>query len=997
MVRVDGTFASFVRKATPESKPFFYTKWSLNGQTKINDMISCMETEISAFDIFKTRSAFMLIGVGKGPMIATYTTDAPSSQNVTKIATKVASKVSTAVFSFAKTFIWGTEQEEKKEPVDPITQVSIKHDLSDPKREIYSIDADITKRYAVTSDHLGRIMILDIQSMTLIHIIKGHREAQCQWIYDGDRVWLVVYAPLRGILETYAFEGTITRKHAAHVGLEKLMLITPPFIGWNSQQYPPRPELYMLSLDGTLEKIVLTDPTSENTSPTTPTSPIGEKPTSSTDEVLLERYDTVIKSDTINKKDILDMLTTFKSYSYVIRALDTLLSAPHIPIGLHIEMTQKALSVLFNNKDDTVAWQSYKTFTENRLILLQVYQTISDHQHFMQQSPQDSDFEFIHEPSEQGWNTDYSTNHHFDHGSHPFKRLPMLSAPQFLQCFHLSSQSDSITLDKSIGSSKYALANMLYLPVITSHDAESIHQMFQILREISVVPHDLQTLFMVYMLQCIDAERLIRVPPKLVIQLIKFLFQDRSSLLVFVSACKRTTHLTNAYMILSLLSTHFDEWIRSIPSGRASVDITLGKLENMLYLCSHINLNTQVSVSNVEKDTRILGLVAEQQTIDDGHGHGKHTNLSQDAKIEQILKQFPTFSGDRYPIRIAVYCALNCYKMKNYSASFKYIQTMPSNVQYECALMIWSKFCSEYVAPFIEYGIKNKRSLKQETTTELYKYQRQLLDIMYTHDSLQIEEKEIPKQEWPPQDKILEELEQLSNKYQVSKDMVQQMIGFITFMQVVITSDEPFDLVSLFSVQECLTVILHFAGTNAHKILARLSQSTKHTGQNRLEFIRQLLGHDMVLEAQQLTDANGGFYTMTRDELYVEYVTILYSNNRDEEGAQQLLKIRDTKAKGKAAAALLNIARPRFAFILQKLSKSKQHANWLAEMPPQLFQYFTQNVTVTSKDSDLTTSIFKARALLENIVNLYKIAQEENEDYQMAKQLLVFVRELANK
>ncbi|KAL0485236.1 RabGAP, partial [Acrasis kona] len=117
VTRIEGrSFSSFIRKHVPEnevpSKPFNYVKWSLNGQDQINDVVTCAENEVSAFDIFKTKSPFVMLGAGKDPIFACYNSDNHNAHhqpsNAAEIATRVATKVSSAVFGFAKNFLWGS-------------------------------------------------------------------------------------------------------------------------------------------------------------------------------------------------------------------------------------------------------------------------------------------------------------------------------------------------------------------------------------------------------------------------------------------------------------------------------------------------------------------------------------------------------------------------------------------------------------------------------------------------------------------------------------------------------------------------------------------------------------------------------------------------------------------------------------------------------------------------------------------------------------------------
>jgi hypothetical protein len=102
--------------------------------------------ETSAFDVFKSKPSFVIVTCGTCPMIAAYSSDPNADQSISasQIASKYATKVSTAVFSFTKSFIWGSRDKNNDEDEDvsqnkvnglqPLLKSSKAQDMDDHRR-----------------------------------------------------------------------------------------------------------------------------------------------------------------------------------------------------------------------------------------------------------------------------------------------------------------------------------------------------------------------------------------------------------------------------------------------------------------------------------------------------------------------------------------------------------------------------------------------------------------------------------------------------------------------------------------------------------------------------------------------------------------------------------------------------------------------------------------------------------------------------------------------
>ena len=154
------------------------------------------------------------IAVGKKPFITQY---CPSEQAAQPIMSEVVMNVATKLMSYIPGSSWLTgwaQPEPEAQKFEPPIAISKNICIDDPRREITSIRASPKGNLAVLNDTFGRILLLDVNSMLIVNIWKGYREAQCGWIVvpgpreDGvdkprNTLFLVIYAKKRGILEIW--------------------------------------------------------------------------------------------------------------------------------------------------------------------------------------------------------------------------------------------------------------------------------------------------------------------------------------------------------------------------------------------------------------------------------------------------------------------------------------------------------------------------------------------------------------------------------------------------------------------------------------------------------------------------------------------------------------------------------------------------------------------------------------------------------------------------
>ncbi|XP_035809977.2 rab3 GTPase-activating protein non-catalytic subunit isoform X2 [Amphiprion ocellaris] len=226
--------------------PLAYKKWGLQDMDTIVDHSSVGIMTLCVFDQMKNASILggfsasvkgsppamsQYVTVGAGPYMGFYYAVEGSSQPLlSHVALAVASKLTSALFSAASGWLgWNknkTEEEavQKQKPkVEPATPLGIRFGLPDSRRHGESICLSPCNTLAGVTDDFGRVTLLDLARGIAIRMWKGYRDAQLGWLQipeeRGDRefspsaslprrhaLFLVIYAPRRGILEVWAMQ-----------------------------------------------------------------------------------------------------------------------------------------------------------------------------------------------------------------------------------------------------------------------------------------------------------------------------------------------------------------------------------------------------------------------------------------------------------------------------------------------------------------------------------------------------------------------------------------------------------------------------------------------------------------------------------------------------------------------------------------------------------------------------------------------------------------------
>ncbi|XP_055361414.1 rab3 GTPase-activating protein non-catalytic subunit isoform X4 [Betta splendens] len=233
---------------TIQPPPLAYKKWGLQDMDTIVDHSSVGKSVMTlcVFDQMKNASILggfnasvkgsppamsQYITVGGGPYTGFYYAVEGSSQPLlSHVALAVASKLTSALFSVASGWLgWNKNKNEEevaqkqKPKVEPATPLGIRFGLPDSRRHGESICLSPCNTLAGVTDDFGRVTLLDLARGIAIRMWKGYRDAQLAWLQVPEErsnwqssvsafhpsrhaLFLVIYAPRRGILEVWAMQ-----------------------------------------------------------------------------------------------------------------------------------------------------------------------------------------------------------------------------------------------------------------------------------------------------------------------------------------------------------------------------------------------------------------------------------------------------------------------------------------------------------------------------------------------------------------------------------------------------------------------------------------------------------------------------------------------------------------------------------------------------------------------------------------------------------------------
>jgi hypothetical protein len=370
-VKIDGiSMLNFLKKKSSEENnenvSFTYKKWYLNGQEKINDAIWCKEPFNNVTEFYKSKRGDCIVGIGLKPSLAIYTSKEGQGSfiSASKIASKVASKVSNAVFSFAKNYFWGAEEEQeepqvkKSEKISNSNPISLNLKIEDHPREMNSITLDPTSSFALINDNLGRIAIYDLTTSTIMKLFKGYRNAQVNWMMIEEKLLVVIYAPKKGFIEFWDILGS--KQHSIKFWNHSMLIQLPDQLeSESSDEIIPPGNSILLTADGSLIKICPSDDILDSMSSDV-----------NSDVHFYEKF--VKHVEKKSKDDAKQSFQLIKSEKYIILALEKL--DGQFSCKNQIEYTKNASSSDFVSPRVNY----FNIYLKNRFKLLESFQFLED-------------------------------------------------------------------------------------------------------------------------------------------------------------------------------------------------------------------------------------------------------------------------------------------------------------------------------------------------------------------------------------------------------------------------------------------------------------------------------------------------------------------------------------------------------------------------------------------------------------------------------------------
>lgn len=398
--------------------PLAYKKWGLQEMDNIVDHCSVGVMATSVFDQMKNASVLggfnasikgsppamsQYVTVGTGPYTGFfYAVEGNSQPLLSHVALAVASKLTSALFNAASGWLgWNKnknkaeeEAAQKQKPkVEAATPLPIRFGLPDSRRHGESICLSPCNTLAGVTDDFGRVTLLDLVRGIAIRMWKGYRDAQLGWMQIAEErgmrdthsssptprrhaLFLVIYAPRRGILEVWAMQRG-PRVGAFNVGKHcRLLYAGYRLMGVNSVTS----QGWQLHT----QQVCLLDPT--NGALRTVNIPFhlalsDKKSERAKDMHLLKKLTSLLKSRDLEpdalESEAKSLLLDIKHPAVKKQALESLLSHRSAPVSCLTNITS-TLHESLNNQDPDQVDETLLHFCSSRLKLLRLYSDIQD-------------------------------------------------------------------------------------------------------------------------------------------------------------------------------------------------------------------------------------------------------------------------------------------------------------------------------------------------------------------------------------------------------------------------------------------------------------------------------------------------------------------------------------------------------------------------------------------------------------------------------------------
>ena len=176
------------------------------GEPPLHDAAVCLGAKVSILDSIKSDSSarVTLLACGAAPFPLTCYQLGGSPPNEPRALGKFARALQASAVNFVSGWLGGASPRETDHPAQEVVSLSQESGFRDDRRNISNVWVDPTRSFALASDQLGRVLLIDAAQKLVVRIWKGVREAQCGWINVATQLFAVLYSPRRGFIEIYA-------------------------------------------------------------------------------------------------------------------------------------------------------------------------------------------------------------------------------------------------------------------------------------------------------------------------------------------------------------------------------------------------------------------------------------------------------------------------------------------------------------------------------------------------------------------------------------------------------------------------------------------------------------------------------------------------------------------------------------------------------------------------------------------------------------------------
>jgi hypothetical protein len=347
-----------------------------------------------------------------------------------------------------------------------------------------------------------------------------------------------------------------------------------------------------------------------------------------------------------------NILSSFSSYSQVMKVLTALQPSKKMTVIMDIELTEHALNILKANYTgrNNSAWDLFLIWTLNRIQILKAAELlITEQKQYLFEHGKD--FVQQREQLRQEWMV--ATEEKF----HPYIRyltpqaintMENVDINVLLNCFNLQEQVIIKEKDAESQSSYFIPLKPLkkqekkYLCLMLfNHIQISFDTMRHILAMFHITPTDLQTLLIFWFIECIEPEEVLSIVPSRIQMLMNIIYpvsksvlkwkdtnklQSSPTMLSFyhiLSHAKKTNKTLNSILFISIYRQEATEKLETRNSIlHKNIDAILVKLNDILFLKTALKnpkiQSTHLSIEVFEKcEVTFLQIIAREQLYQD--------------------------------------------------------------------------------------------------------------------------------------------------------------------------------------------------------------------------------------------------------------------------------------------------------------------------------------------------------------------------------------------